>query len=127
MFSPNCSEDRTEKFYWGSDDLFIPVYKKMQRAFDAHPDARILVNFASYRAAYEVTLETLACKRDPVEGQGPPLPRMECVAIIAEGIPERFSRDLVHKAKKQGVLIIGPATVSPPVWHPRRYSACGFY
>uniref|UniRef100_A0A5K3FW85 ATP citrate synthase n=1 Tax=Mesocestoides corti TaxID=53468 RepID=A0A5K3FW85_MESCO len=105
------TEDRTEKFYWGADDLFIPVYKHMQTAFDAHPDATILVNFASYRAAYEVTLEALASKRDPEDGMGPPRCRVDCVAIIAEGIPERFSRDLIFRAKKLDVLLIGPATV----------------
>ncbi|VDL92720.1 unnamed protein product, partial [Schistocephalus solidus] len=83
--------DRTEKFYWGSEECLIPVFKVMERAFHAHPEARILVNFASYRAAYQLQLT--------------------CVAVIAEGIPERLSRALAFEARRRGIVLIGPATV----------------
>ena len=37
----------------------IPVYKDMSEAFKHHPDADVLVNFASLRSAYEATMETM--------------------------------------------------------------------
>ena len=58
-----------------------------------------MVNFASLRSAYDVTMETLQ------------FPRIRTIAIIAEGIPENMTRSLIKKAKEKGVYIIGPATV----------------
>ena len=37
--------------------------------------------------------------------------QIRTIAIIAEGIPENLTRQLVKKAKEKGVCIIGPATV----------------
>ena len=37
----------------------IPVYKDMSEAFKRHPDADVLVNFASLRSAFEATMEAL--------------------------------------------------------------------
>jgi len=34
-----------------------------------------------------------------------------CVAIIAEGVPEVHTRDIITTANKKDVMIIGPATV----------------
>jgi ATP citrate (pro-S)-lyase len=38
-------------------------------------------------------------------------PQIKAVALIAEGVPERHARELLHLAEKKNVLIIGPATV----------------
>ena len=35
----------------------------------------------------------------------------QTIAIIAEGVPERHTREIITKARNQGVTIIGPATV----------------
>lgn len=37
----------------------IPVYKEMSEAMNKHPDADVMVNFASLRSAYDATLEAL--------------------------------------------------------------------
>ena len=37
----------------------VPVYKDMSEAFKRHPDADVLVNFASLRSAYEATMEAM--------------------------------------------------------------------
>lgn len=71
----------------------------MSDAFKKHPDASVLVNFASLRSAYESTLEALQ------------FPQIRSIAIIAEGIPENFTRKMVKIADANGVSIIGPATV----------------
>ena len=38
-------------------------------------------------------------------------PQIKSIAIIAEGVPERRAREILHIADKKGVTIIGPATV----------------
>merc|ERR1712170_210619 len=64
-----------------------------------HPDADVLINFASLRSAEEATLQTLK------------FPQFRTIAIIAEGIPEFNTRRVNAEAKRKGVTIIGPATV----------------
>lgn len=53
------SGDHKQKFYWGHTEILIPIYKNMSDAMKKHPDADVLINFASLRSAYESTMETL--------------------------------------------------------------------
>ncbi|XP_069111332.1 ATP-citrate synthase-like isoform X1 [Argopecten irradians] len=91
--------DHKQKFYWGHKEILVPVYKSMADAMAKHQEADVLVSFASLRSAYESTMETLN------------YPQIRTIAIIAEGIPENLTRNLVKKAIEKGVSIIGPATV----------------
>ena len=91
--------DHKQKFYWGHREILIPVYKNMADAMRKHPDADVLINFASLRSAYESTIETLT------------YPQIRCIAIIAEGIPEQLTRRMIKLASQKNVVIIGPATV----------------
>jgi len=91
--------DHKQKFYWGHKEILVPCYKSMSDAFKKHPDADVLVNFASLRSAYDSTMEALDC------------PQIRTIAIIAEGIPENFTRKIIKKADAKKVSIIGPATV----------------
>jgi succinyl-CoA synthetase alpha subunit len=75
------------------------VYKNMGDAMKKHPDADVLINFASLRSAYESTIETLQ------------YPQIRCIAIIAEGIPEQLTRRMNRMARDRKVVVIGPATV----------------
>lgn len=93
------SNDHTQKFYWGSKEILVPVYQKLSTAVASHPDADVLINFASFRSAYPTSLEALQYSQ------------IRTIAIIAEGIPENRTRDLNQKAREKGVVIIGPATV----------------
>lgn len=93
------SGNHRQKFYWGHKEILIPVYKSMAEAMKKHPDADVMVSFASLRSAYESTLETLEH------------PQIRTIAIIAEGIPENMTRKLIKLAKQKNVNIIGPATV----------------
>uniref|UniRef100_A0A183AKP6 ATP citrate synthase n=1 Tax=Echinostoma caproni TaxID=27848 RepID=A0A183AKP6_9TREM len=92
-------ETRQLKVYWGAKEVFLPVFQDLKDAMVSHPDARILINFASLRVAYDVAMEAIS------ESQ------LTCIAIIAEGIPENFTRALICRAKERNVLLIGPATV----------------
>lgn len=89
-----------QKFYWGTKETLLPVYTSVDDAVKKHPDADVIVNFASSRSVYSSTLEIMRYSE-----------QIKTIAIIAEGVPERHAREILHLAKNKGVLIIGPATV----------------
>lgn len=91
--------DHKQKFYWGHKEILVPVYKNMADAMKKHPQADVLINFASLRSAFESTMETMT------------YPQIRSIAIIAEGIPENLTRQIIKEADKKGVFVIGPATV----------------
>jgi ATP citrate (pro-S)-lyase len=91
--------DHKQKFYWGHHEILIPIYKNMSDAMKKHPNADVLINFASLRSSYESTMETLI------------YPQIRTIAIIAEGIPEQLTRRMIRLANQKNVVIIGPATV----------------
>ncbi|CAF1024122.1 unnamed protein product [Adineta ricciae] len=91
--------DHQQKFYWGHEEILIPCYKNMADCMKRHPDADVLINFASLRSAYESTIETMK------------YPQIRSIAIIAEGIPEQYTRRMIRLANEKGVYLIGPATV----------------
>ena len=88
-----------QKFYWGTKETLLPVYTSVDEAVKKHPDVDVVVNFASSRSVYSSTLEILTYHQ------------IKAIAIIAEGVPERHAREILHLAHSKGVLIIGPATV----------------
>ncbi|KAJ3124467.1 citrate synthase [Physocladia obscura] len=88
-----------QKFYWGTKETLLPVYTSLEEAMAKFPEVDVLVNFASFRSVYDSTMDILK------------FPQIKTIAIIAEGVPEKRARQLLHTAKEKGVLIIGPATV----------------
>ncbi|TNN14595.1 ATP-citrate synthase isoform 2 [Schistosoma japonicum] len=132
------SDDHQLKFYWGAKELFLPVYKQMLDAMYKHPDAHILVNFASLRVAYDICMEAMQidyiCSNRNKQNGYPTHKhnhvsthqidhsdhnndfltnetQIKCIAIIAEGIPENLTRRLIQRSKERNILLIGPATV----------------
>jgi len=93
------SGNKFEKFFWGGDEIMIPLYKSTPEAKAAQPQADILLNFASFRTAYDVTMEALN------------LGGFKTIMITAEGIPERLARGMNAYARELNVTVIGPATV----------------
>lgn len=87
------------KVFWGSNEIVVPVYKTLELAVKNHPEADVMVNFASFRSAYPTSKEALESET------------IRTVAIIAEGIPERQTRHLIKIANERNKVIIGPATV----------------
>ncbi|KAA1084008.1 citrate synthase [Puccinia graminis f. sp. tritici] len=88
-----------QKFYWGTKETLLPVYATIAEAVKKHPEADTLVNFSSSRSVYQSTLDALE------------IPQIKSIALIAEGVPERHAREILHLAEKKKVIIIGPATV----------------
>lgn len=93
------TQDGYHKCFWGASEILIPIYRTIREAAAKHPDADVLVNFASFRSAYPTSKEAL--ETDTIR----------TVAIIAEGVPERHTKELIYIAKQRNKWIIGPATV----------------
>ncbi|KAI9801807.1 MAG: hypothetical protein M1825_003180 [Sarcosagium campestre] len=87
------------KMYWGTSETLLPVYQSVDKAMAKHTDVDTIVNFASSRSVYSSTMELME------------YPQIKSIAIIAEGVPERRAREILHVAQKKGITIIGPATV----------------
>jgi hypothetical protein len=69
----------TASRYWGTSETLLPVYQSVDKAVAKHDDVDTVVNFASSRSVYQSTMELLE------------FPQIKCIAIIAEGVPERVS------------------------------------
>jgi ATP-citrate lyase alpha-subunit len=93
------SGSRYGKFFFGTSELLLPIYKTKHAAAAAHPQASVLLNFASFRRAARITTESLE------------LPGIRTLMITAEGIPERHARAMKLRARAFGKTLIGPATV----------------
>jgi len=91
--------DHKQKFYFGQKEILVPAYKSLEKAFTMHPDASVMVTFASLRSVYETVMEALQ------------FPQIRVIAIIAEGVPENQTRKILNVATEKGIVIIGPATV----------------
>ncbi|MDY7010497.1 MAG: citrate/2-methylcitrate synthase [Planctomycetota bacterium] len=87
------------KAFFGPREILIPMYRTLGEATQKHPNADVVVNFASFRSAHGAAKEALE------------LPNIRTVAIIAEGVPEVRARELAALAKEKNKWIIGPATV----------------
>jgi ATP-citrate lyase alpha-subunit len=53
------SNNKFEKFFYGPDEIMVPLYKSTADAVVAQPQADVLLNFASFRTAYDVTMEAI--------------------------------------------------------------------
>tara|TARA_Y100000310_G_scaffold345862_1_gene471703 strand:- start:15712 stop:17457 length:1746 start_codon:yes stop_codon:yes gene_type:complete len=87
------------KCFYGEKEFLIPIYASLEEAVSKHNDVKCLINFASFRSAFASSKEALLAES------------IKVVVIVAEGIPERDTRELIALAKQRGKMIIGPATV----------------
>lgn len=87
------------KLFWGTKEIRIPRYTTVEEATKEHPDADVVVNFASERSCAESTMEAL--ENDNIR----------TVVMIAEGVPQRDVRNIAKYAKDHNKWVIGPATV----------------
>lgn len=87
------------KLFWGTKEVRIPRYISIEEAVKAHPEADVMVNFASERSCAESTMEALETKT------------LRTIIMIAEGVPQRDVRKIAKIAKDKKKWVIGPATV----------------
>jgi len=76
--------DHKQKFYFGQNELLVPAYKSMEKAFRTHPDASVMITFASMRSVFDTVVEALQFSD-----------QIKVIAIIAEGVPENQTRKLI--------------------------------
>ena len=95
----NPTRDGMHKCFWGTKEILIPMVRTLGEATKMYPEADFMVNFASFRSAFPTSKEALLTKT------------IRNVAIIAEGVPERRTKELIKIAKEKNKWIIGPATV----------------
>lgn len=87
------------KAFFGSKEIIIPIHNSIPEVVEKYPDVDVFINFASFRSAFSSSKEALQ------------FPSIKTVIIVAEGIPERQTKELIAIAKKDNKIIIGPSTV----------------
>jgi len=95
----NPGSEGFQKLFFGQEEIAIPVHSAIEAACKAHPTADVFINFASFRSAYASSMTALK------------QPTIRVVAIIAEGVPEGDTKQLIAYARANHKVIIGPATV----------------
>ncbi|KAL3338009.1 hypothetical protein AABB24_030266 [Solanum stoloniferum] len=95
----NPGSEGFKKLFFGQEEIAIPVHSTVEAACAAHPTADVFINFASSRSAFASSMSALK------------QPTIRVVAIIAEGVPESETKQLIAYAKTNNKVIIGPATV----------------
>ncbi|XP_030539955.1 ATP-citrate synthase beta chain protein 2 [Rhodamnia argentea] len=95
----NPGSEGFQKLFFGLEEIAIPVHSTIEAACAAHPTADVFINFASFRSAAASSMAALK------------QPTMRVVAIIAEGVPESDTKQLIAYARANNKVVIGPATV----------------
>ncbi|KAK1293923.1 ATP-citrate synthase beta chain protein 1 [Acorus calamus] len=95
----NPGAEGFQKLFFGQEEIAIPVHSSIEAACSAHPTADVFINFASFRSAAASSMSALK------------QPTIKVVAIIAEGVPESDTKQLIAYARTNNKVVIGPATV----------------
>ncbi|KAJ8766237.1 hypothetical protein K2173_022296 [Erythroxylum novogranatense] len=95
----NPGSEGFQKLFFGQEEIAIPVHSTIEAACSAHPTADVFINFASFRSAAASSMSAL--KQATIR----------VVAIIAEGVPESDTKQLIAYARANNKVVIGPATV----------------
>ncbi|KAF3597290.1 hypothetical protein DY000_02025797 [Brassica cretica] len=133
----NPGSEGFQKLFFGQEEIVIPVHAAIEAACAAHPTADVFINFihqlcilgwmysstlhpsgGSYESfhqhclfvlvlfklvsIYSVVASSMAALKQPT---------IKVVAIIAEGVPESDTKQLIAYARANNKVVIGPATV----------------
>ena len=96
----NPTGQGTHRAFFGSEEILIPVYQSLTEAAASNPKADVLINFASERSAFDITKTAIE-----------EIDTIKTIHIMAEGIPENQTREIIRLAKRHNKFVIGPATV----------------
>ncbi len=89
-------ETGLSKYFYGNQEILIPEYTSIR---NVEGDFDVVINYSSYRSAYETTLDALKDNRTKI------------ISIIAEGVPDREAVKLRRRANEKNIMIVGPASV----------------
>ncbi|CAN6876767.1 unnamed protein product, partial [Brassica oleracea] len=99
----NPGSEGFQKLFFGQEEIVIPVHAAIEAACAAHPTADVFINFASLLVSiYSAVASSMAALKQPT---------IKIVAIIAEGVPESDTKQLIAYARANNKVVIGPATV----------------
>jgi len=88
------------KLFYGNNEILIPSFPNYEEIpKNLHEKIDTLVNFASFRSAWNATKQAINSGL------------FKNIIIIAEGIPERETREIIALNKQYNLNIVGPATV----------------
>jgi ATP citrate (pro-S)-lyase len=87
------------KFYWGTDEVLMPVYTAAKEAIAKHPSVSVFINLASFRSVYETSMEAMQ------------YPSVDTLTIIAEGV--RSSKLMSSSRLPRRRVLAGSAR---PLW-----------
>ena len=73
-------------------ETLIPVYTSIAEAVKRHPTVSVMVNFSSFRSVFETTMDALNYSDT-----------IRTLAIIAEGVPESQTREIIKAADEKKV------------------------
>jgi ATP-citrate lyase alpha-subunit len=97
IINPTALKGGLHKAFSGDKEIMIPIYPTISAAVANHPKMATMINFASFRSAYDVTMEALEIEQ------------FKSITVIAEGIPERFAKIIKARAVEIGdKILIGP-------------------
>ncbi|XP_028785301.1 ATP-citrate synthase beta chain protein 1-like [Neltuma alba] len=98
IISPAGSEG-FQKLFFGQQEIVVPVHASIEAACAAHPTADVFIDFASFRSAAASSMAALK------------QPTIRVVAIVAQGVPEVDTKQLISYAQANSKVVIGPAIV----------------
>lgn len=99
IIDPRKTKDTNFKFNYGGETILIPLITDIKRGMKKFRNADHIVSFASFRSAYDSTIQMLEYDS------------FNSFTIIAEGMPEIQERLLVKKFISKNKTLIGPSTV----------------
>lgn len=71
------------------------MYTSIAEAVKRHPTVSVMVNFSSFRSVYETTMDALNYSDT-----------IRTLAIIAEGVPESQTREIIKAADEKKVCMV---------------------
>ncbi|XP_054820159.1 ATP-citrate synthase beta chain protein 1-like [Prosopis cineraria] len=95
----NPGSEGFQKLFFGQEEISIPVHASIEAACAAHPTANVFINFESFRSAASSSMAALK------------QPTIRVVSIIAEGVPEAGTKQLIAYAQANNKVFIGPAPI----------------
>jgi ATP citrate (pro-S)-lyase len=102
-------DTKSIKVFWGTKEIFLPVYSKISDIINANLNITIALNYYSFRSAYEMSINIME------------IPTIKNICIIAEGIPIRQTKLLNIISKKKNINILGCSTVGAIFPERRRF------
>ncbi|GJZ28757.1 ATP-citrate synthase beta chain protein 2 [Tanacetum coccineum] len=90
----NSGAEGFQKLFFGQEEIAIPIHSTIEAACAAHPTADVFINFASFRSA--AASSKLALKQ----------PTIRVLAIIAEGVPESDTKELISYARSNNKTVV---------------------